>query len=172
MDEQTRKKVCRLQSSLSILRKAAGWSAEDLGKLLDVTRQTIVNLENGKNTMTKVQYLAIHSIFHSKEVNPEKRRELIEKLWDILVDSDELGDQELAQLKSTVNTATSKVGRRLGASAIGAAAIGALAGPLNLGILGGSLTAITAISTAMAINTTLQCDKVLDSEQSHSKNEF
>lgn len=52
-----------MQKYLIILRKIAGWTTEDLGKRIGVTKQTISNLENNKVFMTKTQYLALRTIF-------------------------------------------------------------------------------------------------------------
>jgi len=52
-----------MQKYLIILRKIAGWTTEDLGRRIGVTKQTISNLENNKVSMTKTQYLALRTIF-------------------------------------------------------------------------------------------------------------
>lgn len=52
-----------MQKYLIILRKIAGWTMEDLGRCIGVTKQTISNLENNKVSMTKTQYLALRTIF-------------------------------------------------------------------------------------------------------------
>ena len=44
-----------MQKHLQVLRKISGWTAEDLGQRLGVTKQTISNLENRKVDMTKAQ---------------------------------------------------------------------------------------------------------------------
>ena len=66
MDKHTQEKISRFQDSLATLRKVAGWSAEELGGRLDVTRQTIVNLETGQTKMTKIQYMAIRLAFEDE----------------------------------------------------------------------------------------------------------
>ena len=55
-----------MQRYLPSLRKIAGWTAEDLGKRLGVTKQTISNLENKKVNMTKIQYIALRVIFENE----------------------------------------------------------------------------------------------------------
>lgn len=52
-----------MQKYLIILRKIAGWTTEDLGRRMGVTKQTVSNLENSKVSMTKTQYLALRTIF-------------------------------------------------------------------------------------------------------------
>lgn len=52
-----------MQKYLSILRKVNGWTTEELGKRIGVTKQTISNLENNKVTMSKTQYIALRTVF-------------------------------------------------------------------------------------------------------------
>ena len=52
----------KLQHNLSSLRKLAGWTAEDLGRKVGVTKQTVSNLENCRTSMSKIQYIAIRTI--------------------------------------------------------------------------------------------------------------
>lgn len=55
--------LCIMQKYLPILRKINGWTTEELGKRIGVTKQTISNLENRKVVMTKTQYLALRTVF-------------------------------------------------------------------------------------------------------------
>lgn len=52
-----------MQDNLCELRKVAGWTAETLARKLGVTKQTISNLENQKVKLSRVQYIAIRSVF-------------------------------------------------------------------------------------------------------------
>ena len=54
--------IKKLQLNLSSLRKLAGWTAEDLGRKVGVTKQTVSNLENCRTSMSKIQYIAIRTI--------------------------------------------------------------------------------------------------------------
>lgn len=56
----------KLQKYLPLLRSAAGWTAEELGNKIGVTKQTISNLENQKTKMSKTQYLAIQMVISQK----------------------------------------------------------------------------------------------------------
>lgn len=47
-----RNDIKKLQVNLSSIRKIAGWTAQDLGKKIGVTKQTISNLGNQKTEMT------------------------------------------------------------------------------------------------------------------------
>lgn len=56
----------KLQKYLPLIRSAAGWTAEELGNKIGVTKQTISNLENQKTKMSKTQYLAIQMVISQR----------------------------------------------------------------------------------------------------------
>ena len=56
----------RLQKYLLLVRRTVGWSAEEFGERIGVTRQTINNLEAGRNKLTKTQYIAMRSAMNVK----------------------------------------------------------------------------------------------------------
>ena len=58
--------INRLQTHLSTIRKAAGWSGERLANELGITKQTVSSLETGKTQMTKMHYLAIRAVFNNE----------------------------------------------------------------------------------------------------------
>lgn len=72
-----------MQNSLSVLRKIAGWTTEDLGLRIGVTKQTISNLENWKVNMTKTQYIALRSVFEY-EINCVKDNMTLQRIMRIL----------------------------------------------------------------------------------------
>lgn len=147
MDQATSQKITRLQESLSALRKVAGWSAEDLGKQLDVTRQTIVNLETGQTKMTKVQYMALRLAF-ATEMQTQKNETLLE-LMTTLVDRDDISEDERIQLRQTVDNAVNKVGRRIGSDAASKAAVKAVEPKLRTAVsawVTGAFAAAAAVS--------------------------
>ena len=59
MDAQWHKmnEIERLQDNLLLIRRAAGWTAEEFGERIGVTRQTINNLEAKRNKLNKTQKL-------------------------------------------------------------------------------------------------------------------
>lgn len=124
MEKKPDRRIARFQSSLPTLRKVAGWSAEDLANKLDLTRQSIVNLETRQTTMTKVQYIAFRSVL--EEEASQSKNETLEKLIQVMVDQEGLSDEDRDKLKSTVDTAVSSVGRRSGSAAASQVAIRAL----------------------------------------------
>ena len=64
--DSVEKEIIVLQENLEMLRKLFGWSAEQLGNRLGVTKQTVLNLEHGKPAMSKIQYIAIRAVFETE----------------------------------------------------------------------------------------------------------
>ena len=104
-------KITRLQDNLSSLRKLAGWTAEELGNQLGVTKQTISNLETKKTQMNRMQYIAIRAVFE-KRCYELGENQILKQAIDILVDRD-IDGTEYANMKNgfyeTANAAASGV---------------------------------------------------------------
>ena len=52
-----------LQDNLATLRKISGWTMQELGDKIGVTKQTISNLEKHKNKMSKLQAIGLAHVF-------------------------------------------------------------------------------------------------------------
>lgn len=88
MDEEN--KIKRFQENLLLIRKVTGWSEEEFGRRIGVTRQTINNLEKKKNTLTKTQYIAMRAILNDEIINSmsnTKDTEMLICLLETLVDN-------------------------------------------------------------------------------------
>ena len=91
---QTTAQISCLQKNLSAIRKIAGWTAEQLGEKIGVTKQTISNLENGKTTMTLTQYIAIRSILDF-EIQTNKENSVLPQVVEVLLNrNDEYTEKE------------------------------------------------------------------------------
>ena len=77
-----------LQKYLSLIRKAAGWTAEDLGEKIGVTKQTISNIETGKSKLSKTQYLAIQMVISQKIATTPNDKTLAD-IMQLVVNMDE-----------------------------------------------------------------------------------
>ena len=58
--------IDKFQDNLGIIRKVAGWTTQELADEIGVARQTVSNLETGKTPMTKLQYLALRTVFNAE----------------------------------------------------------------------------------------------------------
>jgi len=123
-------KISRLQENLANIRKVAGWSAEDLGEMLGVTRQTIVNLENSNVQMSKTQYIAIRALL-DVEIQ-RSNNETLSQVIEILIDSGTISEEVQNEVKKTISSTANSIGKRVGSVAIGTAITAALLPSLGI----------------------------------------
>ena len=103
MNLEQRKKVSKLQENLFTIRQLAGWNAEDLAAILDVTKQTIYNLERGKPEMSIIQYYAIRKVIDDElELQPENKA--LQEAIPALLDNDLLPEPEYKELQESLKT--------------------------------------------------------------------
>lgn len=147
--------IHRLQENLSALRKIAGWSAENLGNKIGVTKQTISNLENKKTPMNLTQYIAIRTIFdYEIQNNPEN--EVLQKVIYMLIDKgDEISEDEYKKLEEVVSAVSLTVAGGVTGATLSAILTGSLA---SLGIMG--LGAIPIVGIALG-SSSLWLNKIL-----------
>lgn len=136
------REIAELQDNLEMLRKLFGWTAEQLGNRLGVTKQTILNLEHGKPVMSKIQYIAIRSVMETEAMGREgEEKENLLKVLSLVFNEDKSVTDEQREkaldAARVVSTAT--------AAGAGAAA--------TMSVLTGSLTALGI--GAVAINPAL-----------------
>ena len=81
--------IKRMQNNLLLIRRAIGWTATELGDQIRVTRQTINNIESGRNKLTKTQYIAMRSVIDAETIKHPEETEMIKILLDMLVDHPE-----------------------------------------------------------------------------------
>lgn len=136
--------IIRMQENLLLLRRTVGWTAEEFGEKIGVTRQTINNIESGRNKLTKTQYIAMRSVLDAEMVQVPEDTEMLKVLLDVLVDhpekySKESRDELLSKANlmapsilagSTSREVVSKEWMRAAGAIVGA---GALLGPLGIG---------------------------------------
>ncbi len=136
--------IIRMQENLLLLRRTVGWTAEEFGEKIGVTRQTINNIESGRNKLTKTQYIAMRSVLDAEMVQAPEDTEMLKVLLDVLVDHPEKYSKEnrnellsKANLMapsilagSTSREVVSKEWMRAAGAIVGA---GALLGPLGIG---------------------------------------
>ncbi len=81
--------IGRMQAHLLLIRRTVGWTAEEFGERIGVTRQTINNLENGRNRLTKTQYIAMRSVLDAEMAQSPEDTGMLKILLDALVDEPE-----------------------------------------------------------------------------------
>ena len=86
MKKDVLKDINTLQDNLQIIRKVAGWTAEELGERIDITKQTISNLENKNTLMTKTQYIALRTII-DYEIISNSESDALWRVVNVLLES-------------------------------------------------------------------------------------
>ena len=86
--------IIRMQENLLLIRRTVGWTAEEFGEKIGVTRQTINNIESGRNKLTKTQYIAMRSVLDAEILQKPEETEMLKVLLDVLVDYPENYSEE------------------------------------------------------------------------------
>ena len=80
------KEIERFEEYFQIIRKSVGWSADEFGERIGVTRQTINNIENKKYKLTKSLYLLSRYVLEQEiETHPDET-EMLKVILDVFVD--------------------------------------------------------------------------------------
>ena len=96
--------ILRMQEHLLLIRRTVGWTAEAFGDRIGVTRQTINNIEAGRNKLTKTQYIAIRSVLDAEINQYPEETEMLRLLLDVLIDAPEkYSNDEVRELVSKAN---------------------------------------------------------------------
>ena len=96
--------IIRMQKNLLLIRRTVGWTAEEFGERIGVTRQTINNIESGRNKLTKTQYIAIRSVLDAEMIQSPDETEMLKVLLDVLVDNpDKYSDEDREELLNKAN---------------------------------------------------------------------
>ena len=139
--------IKKLQVNLSSIRKIAGWTAQDLGKKIGVTKQTISNLENQKTEMTLTQYIAIRAVL-DYEIENNKSNEVLPQVVHILLDipDEKISSEDQTKINQAVAT--------LAAASVGGVGLTGLIS-VSAGLLGG-ITGLAGIGVALGATSWLQ----------------
>ena len=81
--------IIRMQEHLLLIRRTVGWTAEEFGDRIGVTRQTINNIEFGRNKLTKTQYIAMRSVLDAEMAQNPDDTTMLKLILDALVDHPE-----------------------------------------------------------------------------------
>lgn len=96
--------IKRLQKVLLLVRRSVGWTAEEFGQRIGVTRQTINNLESGRNNLTKTQYIAMRSVLDAEIAKFPDETEMLRFILDAFVDRPEnYAKEDREQILSKAN---------------------------------------------------------------------
>jgi len=105
MKDCTVNQIEQLQNNLGTIRKAGGWSTEEFGDMIGVTKQTISNLENKKTPMSKTQYIAIRAVLDYEIFEREDDTALI-SMVNLCLNSEDLSTEDIKKAQAFVEGAT------------------------------------------------------------------
>ncbi len=93
------KQIIDLQDNLELLRKLYGWTAEQLGDRLGISKQSVLNLEkgpeNGGVKMTMIQYIAIRAVFEAElENRKDEEKKNLQTILGLILNDDSKVDPE------------------------------------------------------------------------------
>ena len=147
--DQKAAQITCLQKNLSAIRKIAGWTSEQLGEKIGVTKQTISNLENEKTQMTLTQYIALRSIIDF-EIQTNKENLVLPQVVEVLLNNyEEYTEEEREKVTKNVKT----IAATASGGITGAALAAVSAGVLGMAFLGSPAHAITgAVWLAKILN--------------------
>ncbi len=97
-------KINRFQELLPLIRKTTGWTLEDLGKKVDVSRQMISRLEKRHSKMTVMQYRALRQVFDEEiAMHPNETRILQDVLTALIDHPDKFSCEQKDKILSDAN---------------------------------------------------------------------
>ena len=146
MEQTSEHAISLLQQNLSVIRKVAGWTTEDLGNRIGVTKQTISNIENKKTKLTLTQYIAIRAVL-DYEIQSSPDNVALAQVVDILLNKDgEFSDEEEKKISDAVEIISSAAVGGAGTAAL-AATTAALLGTIGVPIISPIVGAAIASSS-------------------------
>lgn len=142
MEQTSERAISLLQQNLSVIRKVAGWTTEDLGNRIGVTKQTISNIENKKTKLTLTQYIAIRAVL-DYEIQSNPGNVALAQVVDVLLNKDgEFSDEEEKKISDAVEIISSAAAGGAGAAVLAgtaAALFGAITPIVGAAIAGSSV---------------------------------
>ena len=104
MKAPTESEILLLQDNLQPIRNAGGWTLEELGDMIGVTKQTMSNLENKKTEMSRTQYIALRAVLdYEIENNPENT--VLPAALDLFLDPDKYSPEQKANVNAFISGA-------------------------------------------------------------------
>lgn len=102
-DDEIIQNISVMKLHLKSLRKIAGWTAEDLGKKIGLSTQTINGLENNPDTnISQAQYIALRVIFATEaEVS---NNETLKSIMQLIFDSPDVYYANKEEIDSKIST--------------------------------------------------------------------
>ena len=106
----TSEEMERFNEVFPLVRKAVGWSAEEFGDKIGVTRQTISNLETKKIKISKTTYIAMRFVLDEEMEEHPDETEMLKVVLDSFVDNpDKYTDEQREEIRKKTELLSSAV---------------------------------------------------------------
>lgn len=106
----TNEEMERFNEIFPLVRKAVGWSAEEFGEKIGVTRQTISNLETKKIKISKTTYIAMRFVLDEEIEERPDETEMLKAVLDSFVDNPEkYTDEQREEIRKKTDLLSSAV---------------------------------------------------------------
>ena len=102
--------IQRMQKYLLLIRRTVGWTAEEFGSRIGVTRQTINNIEAGRNKLTKTQYIAMRTVLEREIKQYPEETKMLKLTLEMFVDHpDNYSEEDKKELLAKANMVTPSI---------------------------------------------------------------
>lgn len=91
----TDEEIDRFEEIFPLIRRTVGWSAEEFGEKIGVSRQTINNLENKKYKLTRTPYIAMRYVLDDEIEKHPDETEMLKVILDCFVDHPDKYDKKV-----------------------------------------------------------------------------
>lgn len=156
-----------LQANLQTIRKIAGWTIEEFGDKLGVSKQTISNLENGKTQMSLIQYIAIRAVL-DYEIEEHPENEVLPKAIHLLLDEKKnLSEEDYEKVRQAIDTvaaAASGGADETMLSSLFTGMIGTIAAGIGIGLIS-PLGIVGGVASAFWFKSVMGKDKTVQYEE-------
>lgn len=106
----TNEEMERFNEVFPLVRKSVGWSAEEFGEKIGVTRQTISNLETKKIKISKTTYIAMRFVLDEEMEDHPDETEMLKVVLDSFVDNPEkYSDEQREEIRKKTDLLSSAV---------------------------------------------------------------
>ena len=106
----TSEEMERFNEVFPLVRKAVGWSAEEFGDKIGVTRQTISNLETKKIKISKTTYIAMRFVLDEEMEEHPDETEMLKVVLDSFVDNpNKYTDEQREEIRKKTELLSSAV---------------------------------------------------------------
>lgn len=106
----TNEEMERFNDIFPLVRKTVGWSAEEFGDKIGVTRQTISNLETKKIKISKTTYIAMRFVLDEEMEKHPDETDMLKVVLDSFVDNpDKYTDEQREEIRKKADLLASAI---------------------------------------------------------------